>query len=119
MSYKDLEAEIKAWANLEQHAKNQKEQAQESKREQKRLKREAKQKAPLTPKPVVHVEKPVTYRKYVLLEYRDQNDRVWGDLKRAGYTVDAMSDTDAELQAIKLAKEDGYAWDSTVSIKLI
>lgn len=119
MSYKDLEAEIRAWANLEQHAKQQRELAQESKREQKRQKREAKQRAPLTPKPVVNVEKPVTYHKYVLLEVRDQTDRVWGDLIRAGYTVDAMSDTDAELQAIKLAKDDGYAWAATLSIKLI
>ena len=119
MSYKDLEAEIRAWANLEQHAKQQKELAQESKREQKRQKREAKQRAPLTPKPVVNVEKPVTYHKYVLLEVRDQTDRVWGELKRTGYAVDAMSDTDAELQAIKLAKSEGFVWDSTVSIKLV
>lgn len=119
MSYKDLEAEIKAWANLEQHAKEQKVLAEEKKRQAKRDKRAAKLTAPLTAKPVTEVQKPVTYRKYVLLELRDQTDRVWGDLIRAGYTVDAMSDTDAELQAIKLAKDDGYAWAATVSIKLI
>ena len=119
MSYKDLEAEIRSWANIEQHAKQQKELAQERKRQDKRDKRAAKGKAPLTAKPVTEVQEPVTYRKYVLLELRDQTDRVWGDLIRAGYTVDAMSDTDAELQAIKLAKEDGYAWAATLSIKLI
>lgn len=119
MSYKDLEAEIRAWANLEQHAKEQKVLAEEKKRQAKRDKRAAKLTAPLTAKPATEVQKPVTYRKYVLLELRDQTDRVWGDLIRAGYTVDAMSDTDAELQAIKLAKEDGYAWAATLSIKLI
>lgn len=118
MSYKDLEAEIRAWANLEQHAKQQKEFAQESKREVKRLKREAKLSAPLTPKPVVNVEKPVTYRKFVVLNVRTQTERVWGELQRVGYHVDAMSDTDAELQAIVEARDNGYAWDSTVSIKL-
>lgn len=118
MSYKDLEAEIRAWANLEQHAKDQKELAQERKREQKRLKREAKQKAPLTPKPVLYVEKPVTYNKLVVIEVRTAVERVWGDLKQVGYHVVAMSDTDAELQAIKLAKADGYVWANTISIKL-
>ena len=118
MSYKDLEAEIRAWANLEKHAKEQKESAQENRREQKRLKREAKQKAPLTPKPVVYIEKPVTYRKLVVIEVRSAIERVWGDLQKVGYHVEAMSDTDAELQAIKLARAEGYVWVNTVSIKL-
>lgn len=119
MSYKDLEADIRAWANLEQYAKQQKEQAKENKREEKRQKREAKLNAPLTPKPVVHVEKPVSYKKVVTLMVRESSQRVWGDLQEMKYFVEAMSDTDAELQAIKYAQAGGFAWDSTVSIKLV
>lgn len=118
MSYKDLEAEIRSWANIEQHAKQQKELAQERKRQDKRDKRAAKGKAPLTAKPVIEVQKPVNTRKHVVLSVRESSERVWGDLKNVSYHVDTMSNTDAELMAIKLAKSEGYAWDRTVSIKL-
>lgn len=85
MSYKDLEAEIKAWANLEAYAHQQKEDAKEAKRAAKRQKREqkltGKGSGPLIPKrPAPALEKPLKTFKRITIECRNMAHRVWGEV---------------------------------------
>lgn len=117
MSYKDLEAEIKAWANLEQHAKDQKEALQELKRQDKRDKRAAKSKAPLVPKVSKEVQKPVKIEFHVWLLLRIKTERVWGLPVTKLYKVNDSFETSAELAAVKQASKDGYHWVATVEVK--
>ena len=117
MSYKDLEAEIKAWANLEQHAKDQKEALQERKRQEKRDKRAAKLNAPLVPKVTKEVQKPVKIDFRVWLLLRTKSERVWGEPVTKLYKVSDDFETNAELEAIKQASKDGYHWVATVEVK--
>lgn len=119
MSYKDLEAEIRSWANIEQHAKQQKELAQERKRQDKRDKRAKKGKAPLTAKPVIEVQAPVSTKRRVYMLVRTATDRVWGDITEVFYDVDVPYETEAELAAIKKASLQGWHWVETRLIELI
>ena len=116
MSYKDLEAEIRAWANIEQHAKDQKEALQERKRQDKRDKRAAKQNAPLVPKAAKEVQKPVSneFRVWLLVRGKDQwiGERPVTKL----YNVKCQFETSAELEAIKQASTDGFNYVSTVEV---
>lgn len=118
MSFKDLEAEIKAWANLEAYAKQQKEDAVESRRQAKREKRAKKaKKGTLTPKPSVLIAKPIKTFKDITLEVRPIQHRQWGDIEQVTYTVETMSDTVAEVEAIKQARLDGFSFDRVVKIE--
>jgi hypothetical protein len=119
MSYKDLEAEIKAWANLEAYAKKQKEDTEEARRKAKRDKRAKKQgKGVLVAKrPAPTLAKPIKTFKDVTLEVRPIHHRKWGDIEQVTYTVETMSDTVAEVEAIKQARLDGYSFDCVVTIK--
>lgn len=120
MSYKDLEAEIRAWANLEAYAKKQKEDKEEQRRQDKRDKRskKAKAKGVLTPKPATpELVKPLKVFKEVVLEVRPIHHRKWGDIEQRVYVVETMSDTVAEVEAIKQARQDGYSFDRVVNIK--
>jgi hypothetical protein len=120
MSYKDLEAEIKAWANLEKYAHQQKEQAEEARRQAKRDKRNkklGKHKGPLIPKqPAPKLERPTKTYKRITLECRQIQHRKWGEPVELTYEVQTMSDAVAEVEAIKQAREDGYSFDSVVNI---
>lgn len=120
MSYKDLEAEIKAWANLEAYAHQQKLEAEEAKRQAKRDKRNkklGKHKGPLIPKsPAPKLERPVKTFKRITIEVRPIQHRKWGDVEEVTYEVETLSDTVAELEAIKQARADGYSFDKVVTI---
>lgn len=119
MSFKDLEAEIKAWANLEAYAKQQKLDAEESKRQAKRDKRAKKQgKGVLVAKrPAPVLAKPIKTFKDVTLEVRPIHHRKWGDIEQVTYTVETMSDTVAEVEAIKQARLDRFSFDRVVKIE--
>lgn len=118
MSYKDLEAEIKAWANLEAHAKAQKEDAQEARRKAKRDKRMRKHvKGPLIPKsPAPKLERPRRTFKRVTIECRPIHHRKWGEPVELTYEVETMTDAVAEVDAINRARVDGYSYDRLVCI---
>lgn len=118
MSYKDLEAEIKAWANLEAYAKQQKEDKEEQRRQDKRDKRAKKaKKGTLIPRsPAPKLDKPVRVYKDITLEVREIQHRKWGDIEQLTYTVETMSDTVAEVEAIKQARQDGFSFDRVVKI---
>lgn len=120
MSYKDLEAEIRAWANLEAHAKTMKEDAQEARRQAKRDKRNqklGKVKGPLIAKsPAPRLERPTRTFKRITIECRPIHHRKWGEPEELTYEVEAMTDAVAEVAAIKQAREDGYSFDSVVNI---
>lgn len=119
MSYKDLEAEIKAWADLEAYSKKHKEDAQEAIRAAKRQKLAKKQKTKnvLVPKsPAPKLERPTKTYKRVTLEVRPIHHRKWGEVQEVTYEVCTMSDTVAEVEAIKQAREDGLSFDSIVLI---
>lgn len=121
MSYKDLEAEIKAWANLEAHAKAQKEHAQEEKRQQKRDKLARKQgkkvKGPLIAKqPTPKLDKPTKTFKRVTIECKPINHRKWGEAIELTYEVESLTDAVAEVAAIKQARSEGYSFERVVHI---
>lgn len=119
MSYKDLEAEIKAWANLEAYAKQQKLDAEEARRQAKRDKRakKGKTKGVLVPRsPAPQLDKPIRVYKDITLEVRAIHHRKWGDIEHKVYTVETMSDTVAEVESIKQARADGYSFDRVVLI---
>lgn len=118
MSFKDLEAEIKAWANLEAYAKQQKHNKQEAKRQAKRDKRERKekQKGLLSPKPKVDVQRMPRHFKRVTIEAREIKHRKWGEVVELTYEVETISDAVAEVAAIEKAREEGYSFDAIVSI---
>lgn len=118
MSYKDLEAEIRAWANLEAHAKQMKEDAQEARRQGKRDKRAKKLgKGPLTPKAVKSVDRPIKHMKRITIECRPILDRHWGEPVELSYEVETISDAECEVAAIRQAREDGYSFDKVVHIE--
>lgn len=118
MSFKDLEAEIRAWANLEAYAKKAREDAQEAKRQAKRDKRERKEKQRglLSPKPRVEVQRPVRHFKRVTIEAREIQNRTWGEVVELTYEVETISDAVAEVAAIEQARKDGYSFDAVVTI---
>jgi hypothetical protein len=118
MSFKDLEAEIKAWANLEAYAKKAKEDAQEAKRQAKRDKREKKQKQAglLSPKRLVEVQRLPRHFKRVTIEAREIQHRTWGEVVELTYEVETISDAVAEVAVIEKAREDGYSFDAVVTI---
>jgi hypothetical protein len=124
MSFKDLEAEIKAWADLEAYAKAHKEASQELKRQGKRQKRAYKQAVragkvpgPLVPKKAaVKPELAPRVSKRVTMEVRHTAHRVHGDIMEVTYPVEAQTDTLAEVEAIRLAAKDGYTYVSLVCI---
>lgn len=120
MSFKDLEAEIRAWANLEAYAKQQKHDAQEAKREAKRQKRDkklGKHVGPLVPKqPAPRLERPTKTHKRITIECRPIMHRTWGDPVELTYEVNTISDFEAEVSAITKAREDGYSFDKVVCI---
>ena len=124
MSFKDLEAEIKAWADLEAYAKAHKEASEELKRQGKRQKRAHKQavKAGKVPGPLV-AKKPAIkptlaprVSKRVTMEVRQTAHRIHGELLEVTYPVTAQTDTLAEVEAIRLASKDGYTYVSLVCI---
>ena len=119
MSFKDLEAEIRAWANLEAYAHKMKEDAQEAKRQAKRDKRARKlQKGPLIPKqPAPRLEKPLKTYKRITIECREIKHRTWGEPEEMTYEVCTISDAVAEVEAIKQARADGYSFDKVVHIE--
>lgn len=118
MSFKDLEAEIRAWAQLEAYASKQKEDAKEAKRQAKRDKRNAKQKqtGKLVPKKPAHVERPMHHFKRVTLEVREIRNRHWGDIEEITFEVETISSTVAELEAIRQARLQGYSFEAVVCI---
>lgn len=121
MSFKDLEAEIRAWANLEAYAHKKKEDAQEAKRQakrDKRLKKLGKHKGPLIPKKpaLIGVLLTNTYKR-ITIECRPIKHRTWGEPEELTYEVCTMSDTVAEVEAIKQARDDGYSFDKVVHIE--
>lgn len=123
MSYKDLEAEIKAWANLEKYAHQQKLDAEEAKRQAKRDKRAkklGKHKGPLVPKlPAPKLERPTKTYKRITIECRPIHHRKWGEPEELTYEVQTLSDAVAEVEAIKQARQDGYSFDKVVHISTI
>lgn len=121
MSYKDLEAEIKAWAHLEAYAHQQKEDAKEAKRAAKRQKREqkltGKGSGPLIPKrPAPALEKPLKTFKRITVECREIHHRTWGEIIELTFEVETISETEAEVGAIKQARAKGYSYERTVSV---
>jgi hypothetical protein len=121
MSYKDLEAEIKAWANLEAYAHQQKLDAEEAKRQAKRDKRDKKQgkpgKGPLIPKqPAPRLERPTKTYKRITIECRPIQHRKWGEPVELTYEVCTMSDAVAEVEAIHQARAEGFSFDKVVHI---
>lgn len=121
MSFKDLEAEIRAWANLEAYAKEAKEQAQEAKRQAKRDKRAKKEKTKglLSPKPRIDlssIQRAPRHFKRVTIEAREIHHRTWGEQVELSYEVETISDAVAECAAIEKARKDGYSFDAVVSI---
>jgi hypothetical protein len=120
MSYKDLEAEIKAWANLEAYAHQQKLEAEEAKRQAKRAKRDkklGKHKGPLVAKlPAPRLERPTKVYKRITIECREIQHRKWGEPVEVTYEVQALTDAVAEVAAIKKAREDGFSFDRVVHI---
>lgn len=118
MSFKDLEAEIKAWANLEAYAHQQKEDAQEAKRQAKRDKRAGKGvKGPLIAKrPAPKLERIPSIWKRVTIEARQINHKTWGELFELTYEVESLTDAVAEVAAIKQARLDGYSFEKVVHI---
>jgi hypothetical protein len=118
MSYKDLEADIKAWANLEQYAKDQKQAAEEAVRQAKRekLAKKKAKKGLLVPKQPYQGTPPIRTFKRVTMEVREMNHRHWGPIEEVSYTIVTISDTEAELSAIKMAKADGYNYERLVVI---
>lgn len=118
MSFKDLEAEIRAWANLEAYAKQAKEDAQEAKRQAKRDKKanKEKQKGLLSPKPRIEVQRPIRHFKRVTIEAREIKNRTWGEVVELTYEVETISDAVAEVAAIEKAREEGYSFDAVVKI---
>lgn len=120
MSYKDLEAEIKAWANLEAYAHQQKLEAEEAKRAAKRHKRDkklGKVKGPLVPKqPAPKLDKPTKTYKRITIECREIQHRKWGEPVELTYEVCTMSDAVAEVEAIHQARAEGFSFDKVVHI---
>lgn len=120
MSYKDLEAEIKAWANLEAYAHQQKLDAEEAKRQAKRDKRDkklGKVKTPLIPKqPAPRLDRPTKTYKRITIECRPIQHRKWGEPEELTYEVCTMSDAVAEVEAIHQARAEGFSFDKVVHI---
>lgn len=124
MSFKDLEAEIKAWADLEAYAKAHKQASEELRRAGKRQKRAHKLavKAGKVPGPLVAKKaavKPelgVRVSKRVTIEVRPTAHRIHGELLEVTYPVDGQTDAVAEVEAIRLAAQDGYTYVSLVCI---
>lgn len=120
MSYKDLEAEIKAWANLEAYAHQQKLDAEEARRAAKRHKRDkklGKVKGPLIPKkPAPKLDKPLKTYKRITIECREIQHRTWGEPVELTYEVCTMSDAVAEVEAIHQARSEGFSFDRVVHI---
>lgn len=118
MSYKDLEAEIKAWANLEAYAHQQKLDAEEAKRQAKRDKRDKKLgKGPLVAKlPAPRLDRPTKTWKRITIECRPIQHRTWGEPVELTYEVKTISDFEAEVSAITQARADGYSFDKVIHI---
>lgn len=121
MSYKDLEAEIKAWANLEAYAHQQKLDAEEARRAAKRAKRDKKLgkpgKGPLVAKlPAPKLERPTKTYKRITIECRPIQHRKWGEPVELTYEVHALTDAVAEVAAIKQARDEGFSFDKVVHI---
>lgn len=107
MSYKDLEAEIARWANLEAFAAQQKAETEAHKAY---LKRKAKW-------PVKHRPEPVCFQIEVTLNVRQKDEAGLGELTEAIYVVTTLSEVEAELQAKAQAKAAGFVWRGTVATK--
>src|SRR5579872_1352184 len=121
MSYKDLEAEIKAWANLEAYAHQQKLEAEEAKRQAKRDKRDKKLGKPgkgllVAKLPAPKLDRPTKMYKRITIECRPIQHRKWGEPVEVTYEVQALTDAVAEVAAIKQARVDGYSFDRVVHI---
>lgn len=124
MSFKDLEEEIKAWADLEAYAKAHKEASEELRRANKRHKKAHKDalkagkvKGLLVPKkPAPTLERPHRTHKRVTLEVRHTAHRKHGELIEVTYPVSAQTDTLAEVEAIRLAAQDGFTYVGLVCI---
>ncbi|MFJ3685603.1 hypothetical protein [Pseudomonas sp. NPDC090208] len=118
MSFKDLEDEIQRWADLERFA--QERQAEITRR--KDFQRAKAKRGPVTiPERPARQWKQVTLMlspvKPVPLSEWPGTAGEWAVQRiEKTYPVDAMSTTVAELEAIKLAKADGYLWHATLSV---
>lgn len=123
MSYKDLEAEIKAWANLEAYAKKQKEDKQEAKRQakrDKRAKKEGKHKGPLIPRlPAPKIERPFKTIKRITIQCKPIDHPVHGEEVELTYEIETLTDAVAEVEAIKKAREHGYSFDKVIYIATV
>ena len=119
MSFKDLEAEIRAWAQLEQFAQQQREAAQEAKREAKRLKRARKEAEQIgRPRPALYIpDRPVRYDIDVTLGVRKVENGKMSDLLEVTFTISTLSLDDAEVQARKQAKQAGFILRGTVAVE--
>lgn len=112
MSYKDLEEQIRAWAELETFAHNQKVEAQKAKRIAK-LAREKKKGRP----PMFIPDRPVRYEIEVILNVRRVEEGMSGDLLEVAFTVPTISADEAEIQAKQQAKLAGFIWRGTVAVE--
>lgn len=108
MSFKDLELEIAQWVEAGLYQAKMKREA-EARKEYERNKRK---------RPPLYIpDRAPRYDTIVKLNVRRASEGNTGDLLTVSYTVDTISETQAEIEAKKLAKADGYMWRGTVSIK--
>lgn len=121
MSYKDLEAEITRWADLEHFAREQ----QAAVRQRKQFKKEqAKRDARLGKR--ARPDAPVKHVKHVTLLVEPRVPAPlhmfrcaahWADQSTTVvYTVDQLSRVSAELEAIQMATSMNWVWLKTLSV---
>jgi len=112
MSYKDLEKEISGWIEAEKATLLRKVEAKAYKAMRKSFSK-AKAERP----PMFRPDRPVKFTKVVVLNVRYIRGADMGKLVQREYSVETLSETVAELEAIRLAKEAGYIWRGTVEIR--
>jgi hypothetical protein len=121
MSFKDLEAEIARWAELERFAAQRQAEVR-ARKEYKRLKN----KRLALRGPAYRPERLPRYKKAVTLlvtprvplpahRFRTRNE--WADQSTTiVYEIEVLASVEAELQAIKMATACGYVWLKTLSV---
>ncbi len=109
MSFTQLEAQIRAWADLEAYAAANRETAQKIRAFEK-----AKRKRPPMYRPDT---RPVCHTIIVTLNVREQTPEGLGELTEAIYPIRTISEAEAEMQAKQQAKIAGFVWRGTVSIE--
>jgi hypothetical protein len=111
MSFKDLEENIKKALDdykLEEERKAAKV-AEKAARRQAKIKRAGRP-------PLYRPDKPQAFVIKVVINARFNVGDSLGELTELVYLIPTMSSLEAELEAIKLAKDCGFVWRGTVSV---